>query len=182
MPLPESTQTNDEENISEDNISIDPLQDELDNLKKTCEELDHKYKLALADYQNLLRQTAKDKSDIIRYGNEKLLNELLPVYDFLKISLAHSAEGDQLASGLKYVLQEFKKVLTNASVEEIVTKDQVFDFNTMEAVERVETEDEAQNDKVAKELQAGYMIYDKVVRPARVAVYKFNNKEEKEEV
>lgn len=160
----------------------DDNQVETEVVESTAIDYQEKYQRALADYQNLLRQTAKDKSDIIRYGNEKLLNELLPVYDFLKISLAHSAEGDQLASGLKYVLQEFKKVLTNASVEEIVTKDQVFDFNTMEAVERVETEDEAQNDKVAKELQAGYMIYDKVVRPARVAVYKFNSQDKKEEI
>lgn len=160
----------------------DDNQVEAEVVESTAIDYQEKYQRALADYQNLLRQTAKDKSDIIRYGNEKLLNELLPVYDFLKISLAHSAEGDQLASGLKYVLQEFKKVLTNASVEEIVTKDQVFDFNTMEAVETVETEDEAQNDKVAKELQSGYMIYDKVVRPARVAVYKFDSKDKKEEI
>lgn len=150
---------------------------EAEIVENTAIDYQEKYQRALADYQNLLRQTAKDKSDIIRYGNEKLLNELLPVYDFLKISLAHSAENDPLASGLKYVLQEFKKVLTNASVEEIVTKDQMFDFNAMEAVETVETEDETQNDKVAKELQSGYMIYDKVVRPARVAVYKLINQD-----
>lgn len=150
---------------------------EAEIVENTAIDYQEKYQRALADYQNLLRQTAKDKSDIIRYGNEKLLNELLPVYDFLKISLAHSAENDPLASGLKYVLQEFKKVLTNASVEEIVTKDQMFDFNAMEAVETVETEDETKNDKVAKELQSGYMIYDKVVRPARVAVYKLINQD-----
>lgn len=150
---------------------------EAEIVENTAIDYQEKYQRALADYQNLLRQTAKDKSDIIRYGNEKLLNELLPVYDFLKISLAHSAENDPLASGLKYVLQEFKKVLTNASVEEIVTKDQMFDFNAMEAVETVETEDETKNDRVAKELQSGYMIYDKVVRPARVAVYKLINQD-----
>lgn len=149
---------------------------EAEIVEATAIDYQDKYQRALADYQNLLRQTAKDKSDLIRYGNEKLLNELLPVYDFLKISLAHSTENDPLASGLKYVLQEFKKVLTNASVEEIVTTDQHFDFKTMEAVETVETEDEAQNDKVAKELQSGYTIFDKVVRPARVAVYKYINK------
>lgn len=149
---------------------------EAEIVENTAIDYQEKYQRALADYQNLLRQTAKDKSDIIRYGNEKLLNELLPVYDFLKISLAHSADNDPLASGLKYVLQEFKKVLTNASVEEILALDQPFDFKTMEAVETVETEDEKQNDKVAKELQSGYTIFDKVVRPARVAVYKYINK------
>lgn len=152
---------------------------ELEVVEGSVVDYQEKYQRALADYQNLLRQAAKDKVDIIRYGNEKLLNELLPVYDFLKISLAHSADNGPLASGLKYVLQEFKKVLTNASVEEIVTSKQPFDFKTMEAVETVETEDEAQNDQVAKELQSGYTIFDKVVRPARVAVYKYINKEDK---
>jgi molecular chaperone GrpE (heat shock protein) len=53
----------------------------------------------------------------------------------------------------------------------------MFDFNAMEAVETVETEDETKNDKVAKELQSGYTIFDKVVRPARVAVYKYKKDE-----
>ncbi len=131
-----------------------------------------KYHRALADYQNLLKQNARDKSDVIRYANEHLLTELLPVYDFLKLSLTHSEENDPLASGLKYVLQEFKKVLSGAQVDEVKTIDEPFDFKTMEAVETVETEDENLNDKVAKELQAGYTLYGKVIRPARVAVYK----------
>lgn len=161
------------------------IQNEAEELSATpVVEIDYqdKYQRALADYQNLVKQSARDKSDLIRYANEKLLSELLPVYDFLKISLAHSAENDPLVDGLKYVLQEFKKVLTNAQVSEIETTKKSFDFHKMEAVETVATEDEALNDQVAKELQAGYMIFDKVVRPARVAVYKFDNLDKKEEV
>jgi len=147
--------------------------------KKNTDESNYqeKYHRALADYQNLLRQSAKDKSDIIKYSNEQLLNELLPVYDFLKLSLAHSEDNDPLASGLKYVLQEFKKVLTGAQVNEIKTINENFDFKTMEAVETIESNQEEMNDKVAKELQPGYTLLDKVIRPARVAVYKVKQKE-----
>jgi molecular chaperone GrpE len=170
--MSKSAKSNQEEEVVEP--PIESTESEVTNYQE-------KYQRALADYQNLLKQSARDKSDLIKYGNEKLLNELLPVYDFLKISLAHSAENDPLAAGLKYVLQEFKKVLANAQVSEVETIGKSFDFHSMEAVETVETADEAQNDLVAKELQAGYRIFDKVVRPARVAVYKLSNKDSKEE-
>jgi molecular chaperone GrpE (heat shock protein) len=100
----------------------------------------------------------------------------------MKIYLAqiNTIVGDLEGNSAK-VLQEFKKVLANAQVSEVETIGKSFDFHSMEAVETVETADEAQNDLVAKELQAGYRIFDKVVRPARVAVYKLSNKDSKEE-
>lgn len=140
-------------------------------------EFEHKYKLALADYQNLLKQTAKERLELALYANEALLLELIPVYDNLKLTLQHyPPNGDSnWRIGLEHVIQQFKKSLEVNGLKEIITKDSKFDPATMEAVETKETEDEKFDDMVAEELKGGYKLHDKVLIPARVAVYKLKN-------
>ncbi len=150
-------------------------QAETEDLQKICDELDHKYKLALADYQNLLRQTTKERKDTILYANESLILELLPVYDNLKLSLQH-AEADKQQPwfiGISHIIQQFKKLLEETGVKEIMTMDKEFDPITMEAVENRSTSEKDQDGKVAEELKGGYYLHDKVIIPGRVAVYKF---------
>ncbi len=136
-------------------------------------ELENKYMRALADYQNLLKQTAREKSDFAKYANQDLLMGLLPIYDHLKMSLAHAAATDQWLEGVKHVLNQFKKVLTDNGVEQIETVGKKFDHNLMDAVESEDTEEMDKDGLVAKELKAGYSLNGKVIIPARVAVYKF---------
>jgi len=140
-------------------------------------DLEHKYKLALADYQNLLKQVAKERVELALYANEAMILEIIPVYDNLKLTLDHYPEnGDKnWLIGFQHIIQQFKKVLADNSVEEIVTTYIKFDHNLMEAVETVETDDEKKDDIVAKELKPGYKLHNKVIIPARVAVYKFKN-------
>lgn len=85
-------------------------------------DFEHKYKRALADYQNLIKQTAKEKVEFVKYANESLLYEILPVYDNLKISLNHAdeiADKNGWVEGIKHVIKQFKSVLDNLGVEEI---------------------------------------------------------------
>ncbi len=107
-----------------DEVTPDESTTELESLKAQAEELEHKYKLALADYQNLLRQTTKERRDAILYANEALILDLLPVYDNLKLSLKHSGgEGNESwLTGLQHVIQQFRKVLEEAGVKEIQTE------------------------------------------------------------
>ncbi len=145
---------------------------ELEKLQKEYEAVDHKYKLALADYQNLLKQGVKDRRDAILYANEALILELLPVYDNLKLSFKHSGEDNQAwLTGLQHVIQQFKKVLEEAGVVEIKTENQFFDPTSMEAVETRTTNDKKLDGLVAEELKGGYSLNEKVIIPARVAVY-----------
>lgn len=142
--------------------------------KNILAEMEHKYKLALADYQNLLKQTAKERTELALYANESLILDLLPVYDNLKLSLQHfPADGPpQWKTGLEHVLEQFKRVLQENGVSEIATKNKKFDHSLMEAVETRATADKTQNDLVAEELKSGYQLHTKVIIPARVAVYK----------
>lgn len=139
-------------------------------------EFEDKYLRALADYQNLLKQTTQAQADFIKYANEGLLLELLPIFEHLKMSVELSAEGGQWLEGVRHVVKQLEKVLTEAGIERIEGLGRVFDHNTMEAVEVVETDESDKDQLVAKELKSGYLLNGKVIMPAKVAVYKLNLK------
>jgi len=126
------------------------------------------YLRALADYQNLLRQTQKEKEDFWRFALADFLCDLLPIYDHLKMSVANLKEDEQKSpwvEGVKYVLKQFKDTLEARGVEEIETKDMPFDHDTMEALE-------GEGEMVEREAKAGYKLQGKVIMPAKVIVKK----------
>lgn len=145
--------------------------------EKKYKELEDKYKRALADYQNLTKQTAKEKQEFAKYANERFLCEILPVYDNLKMAIEHSDENnhDKWLEGVKYVIKQFKTVLESAGVEEIKTVGEKFDHNTMEAISSEETDDKSLDGQVVREIKAGYKLNGKVIEPAKVAVYKIKS-------
>lgn len=135
---------------------------------KEDEELgwEYKCKLAVADYQNLIKKTAADKTEFAKYAISDLLEDIIPVYDHLKMSLqALPAEEENSAwvTGVKYVLKQFKDILEVRGVEEIKTVGEKFDHNTMEALE-------GQGDIVAKEIMPGYKLNGRLVKAAKVVV------------
>jgi len=142
--------------------------------KQEFNELDGKYKRALADYQNLLKQSAQDKQDFVKYANEGLILEMIPVYDNLKMSLAHvneEAKTNGWLEGVKHVIKQFKSVLESMGVEEIKTKGEKFDHNTMEAIDGPSAgSGHSKGDKVKTEVKPGYKLRGKVIIPAKVIV------------
>jgi len=127
---------------------------------------ENKYKRALADYQNLLKQTAKDRAEFIKYAIGDFLHDIIPVYDHLKMSVAGlSAEESKSAwvEGVRHVLKQFKEVLENNGVEEIKTVGEKFDHNTMEAID-------GSGETVKTEIMPGYKLNGKIIRPAKVIV------------
>ena len=139
-------------------------------------EMEGKYKRALADYQNLLKRTATEKQEFMKYANERLLTEILPVYDNLKTSFKHigdGAENNGWLEGIKYVIKQFGDILKNLGVEEIKTVGEKFDHHSMEAVEKKETDDKKKDGIVESEVMSGYRLGDKVIRAARVVVYEY---------
>jgi molecular chaperone GrpE len=151
------------------------VRDTIENYLLDTNSYENKYKRALADYQNLLRQTAREKSEFARFANEQLIREVIPVYDNLKMAIEHGngKDHDAWLEGVKYVAKQFKDILESSGVNEIKTEGEKFDHNTMDAVENFETDDKDKDGLVAKELKAGYVLKDKVMIPARVAVYKY---------
>ena len=168
---------------NEDKIEVEPSEILADDKAQADEKsLEEKYKRALADYQNLLKQTAKEKMEFAVYANEQMLREILPVYDHLKLAIEHhtrpnDAVGrdgestDDWLTGVKHVVKQFKDVLERIGIEEIKAEKK-FDHNLMDAIKSEETEDENLDGQVAKQIKAGYKLNGKVIEPAKVIVYK----------
>lgn len=125
-----------------------------------------KYKRALADYQNLLKQSQKEKAEFVKYALDDFLQDLLPVYDHLQMSLSSLPENEQDSAwvkGVEYVLKQFKDLLSARGVEQIKVVGEDFDHNLMEAVE-------GEGEVVDKEIRPGYTLHGKVIRAAKVSV------------
>ncbi len=137
---------------------------ELNKLKEENKDLQERHQRALADYQNLLKNSAQEKQNLVKYSNEQLLQELIPVYDNLKMALNHvdkESKESNWVKGVEYVVKQFREVLQNNGVEEIKTEGEKFDYNSMEAVE-------GKGEKVKKEVKPGYKLNGKVIIPAKV--------------
>ena len=141
------------------------------------QELENKYKRALADQQNLVKQHHKDRSHYIKYANEQLLLTILPIYDNLKLAYKHFNLDNPSSwlDGLKYIVKQFKDILRQENVAEIETNNQPFDHHTMEAVEIIDTDNKEQDNMVAEEIRPGYKLADRVIIPARVRVYHYKH-------
>ena len=128
--------------------------------------MENKYKRALADYQNLLKTSLKEKQDFAKFALNSFLQDLLPVYDHLKMSISTlpPAEHDNAwVKGVEYVLKQFKDILNDNGVKEIKTVGEKFDHNFMEAIE-------GDGEDVITEIMSGYTLHDRLIRPAKVKV------------
>ncbi|MDP3899474.1 MAG: nucleotide exchange factor GrpE [bacterium] len=129
------------------------------------------YKRALADYQNLQKQTAREKEEFARYVKGNLIMEFIPIYENLRTAIDHSGEENSWLTGVKYVIKQFEDMLANNGVQIINPVGEEFNPHEHEAVEKQETEDETKVGKVAKVLKQGYKLGDKVIQVAKVIVY-----------
>jgi len=130
--------------------------------KKQIEDLEDKYKRAAADYQNLKRRSEEEKGKIIRLANERLILNMLEVLDDLEESLKHIDDKD----GVEKVIDKFRDKLKLEGLEEINPKGSDFNPYEHEALDSIEGEE----GKIINVYRKGYKLFDKVVRPAFVAV------------
>jgi molecular chaperone GrpE len=125
--------------------------------------LENQLKRALADYQNLEKRIAEEKSSWVRMANKDLLLKLLPGLDSLLLAEKHTED-----PGVKLSIKHFLEILETDGVKKIETAGKDFDPNFMEAVSTVGGE----NGKVVEELRSGYTLFNQVLRPAQVIVGK----------
>lgn len=134
-----------------------------------------RYKRALADYQNLLKNSVKEKQEFIKFALNDFLQEILPVYDHLKMSLHSLPEIEKenaWVKGVEYVLKQFKTVLNDKGVKEIITVGEKFDHNLMDAIE-------GEGETVVTEIMPGYTLNGRVIRAAKVKVSSGEDKNNK---
>ena len=172
--------------IANDTDADNEKQNELEeNLRDEIEQLrDEKLRL-LADMENLRKRSDRDKMDSIRYGNINFARDILSLGDNLSRALdaiPKDAEKTEtitnLINGLRMVQREFTSILEKHGIKKIEALNQRFDHNFHQAMMEIESE-EVEEGIVIQEIQSGYNMHDRLLRPSMVGVAKKPNKDEK---
>ena len=143
------------------NTGTGDLENKLKELEQKLSEMENNWKRALADYKNLEKRIVEERVDFVSYSTSLLISRLLNVLDNLENLEKHN--GDM---GFKLTLKEFRQILNEEGLLEIDTLGKGFDSNTMEAIETVEGEE----GKAVEVVLKGYMLKNKLLRPAKVKV------------
>jgi len=146
------------------------LQGRIEQLEKEKAELYEQILRKAAEFENFRRRTQKEKEELIKYGNEKLLFEFLSLLDDLTNavnSAKSNADFSALASGVELILNKAKKLFEQAGVTEIESPvGKPFDVDYHEALMTIPSE--FPEGYVVQELQKGYKFFDKVLRHTKV--------------
>ena len=141
--------------------NIKTIEEELEDCRKKSEEYLNGWKRAQADFVNYKKDETKRLVEFLKFGNESLILEIIEVLDDLD-----NAAKELKNSGLDQVIKKFQELLKKYSTERIKVEGEKFDPLVHEAVS-TETDGEKM-----EEVRAGYMMQDKVIRPARVKIVK----------
>ncbi len=136
-----------------------------------------KYLRAVAELDNYRKRAAREKTDIIKYGNEELIKDILPFIDSLDRALEHDT-GDVQAfkEGIALIKEQLLNCLKKHGVERIETAGMDFDPNFHEALMQMGS-DQHEDNKIVSEMEKGYLLNGRLLRPSRVCVCKKTNKE-----
>ncbi|HHO76033.1 MAG TPA: nucleotide exchange factor GrpE [Deltaproteobacteria bacterium] len=148
-------------------------EDDLPDFKTQAEEFKDKYLRAHAEMDNMKKRMERDRKDIIKYGTERLLRDLLLVYDAIEKSIAMALEmhpdDEDFIKGLRMTEKLFLETLKKNSVEPIETENMPFDPNYHEAMMQV-TRPDIVKGMVVNEIEKGFLLHDRVLRPSKVTV------------
>lgn len=141
--------------------------------KEAAENYD-RFLRASAEFDNYKKRVVRERIDLIKYGNESLIKDMLPIADSLDRALKHTVDTkdfDAFIKGLQLVQEQFLGCLKNHGVEGVETKGKDFDPNVHEAMLQVESEKYEEN-KIVEEFEKGYILNGRLLRPAKVSVSK----------
>ncbi|AIY05231.1 Heat shock protein GrpE [Planococcus sp. PAMC 21323] len=159
----------------ETDLPVEEEAETVDEVEKLREQLDaeqNKYLRLLADYDNFKRRTQKDKELANKFRSQSLLADILPVLDNFERALSvptKSEESASLLKGIEMVQKSLLEAVNREGLEEIKAIGEQFDPNFHQAVMQ-EKDDSAEPGEVLQELQKGYILKDRVLRPAMVKV------------
>ena len=157
---------------SEDETTV--LQEQLAQALEEAKVHQEQYLRTLADMENLRKRTQRDKEDLAKYANENILREILPVIDNLERAVEHAeqAESDEgLFEGVQMTLTQFGQLLGKFGVEPVEAIGQPFDPAYHQAMGQMESEDYPVN-TVVQQMQKGYQLNKRLLRPAFVMLAK----------
>ena len=169
----ESGATAGQEEPQEEPQEAEEAAEEKDALAKAEEEiaaLKDKYLRAVAEFDNYKKRTLKEKTELLLNGSEKTVTAILPVLDDFERALADSNDDPKaIREGITLIYNKFVKTLETLGVKKIDTEGKDFDVDYHEAIAMVPGNDDKKG-KVMDCVQTGYLLNDKVIRHAKVAV------------
>lgn len=146
---------------------------ELEKAQKKIEELNDKYLRQIAEFDNYRKRVMKEKADMIKYSGEKVITTLLPILDDMERAIQNMEKTEDVASvkeGVQLIIDKFMKLLKQEGLSRIETEGKDFDTDFHEAIAMVPGQPEEMKGKIIDCVTPGYMLNDKVIRHAKVAV------------
>ena len=147
---------------------------EAERWKCEAEQAKEQYLRTLAEFENTKKRLFREKDEFVKYASETMARELLPIIDALDqemVSVDKQADPDAIAKGVHLIYRQLLGLLAKEGIQRIPTIGQPFDPHLHEAVAQVETADGMEG-SVLEEVQVGYTMHDRVIRPAVVKVSK----------
>jgi molecular chaperone GrpE len=145
----------------------------MNELKAQVEEFKDRYLRALAEMENMKKRQQRQHADVVKYGKEAVLRDFLLVYDSIEKSIMSAQElypdDEHFITGLQMIERLLLETLKKHGVEPIQTRDIAFDPNIHDAMMQV-TRPELKPGMVADEIEKGFLLNDRVLRPAKVTV------------
>jgi molecular chaperone GrpE len=167
-----SQQKSEQEVSTESTDQINKLKAENKQMAEEMEALKNQYLRLAADFDNFRKRQDQMKQDLYRTGAADAVNYLMPVmdtFDRAYASFQSLDDPEKLKESFNVVYRQMQDSLAKIQVVKVKTAGELFDPNYHQAVMREETE-EYDDDAIVAELQPGYMLYDKLIRPAMVKV------------
>ena len=163
-------QTAEDSSADVDNVDIETIQKDLEAQKALLAESDERYKRLQADFMNFRRRNDKEREDLSSVVLQGLIKDLLPIIDNFERALAvEKSQGDALYEGILMVYKQLMTSLEKNGLEHIKAVGEKFDPNFHQAVMRVQ-DDSKEDGSIDEELQKGYMVQGRVIRPSMVKV------------
>lgn len=166
-----------EDEAVEETEPAEETQEEMEaRLKAEISELNDKYVRLLAEFENFKRRNAQELQNRFKFANQSLALNIISGLDNLERALDQANDGvdenmKEFVTGIEMVKQQLYEAFEKNNIERIFPKGELFDPNKHEAMGVVETE-EIEPDHIAEVFQAGYILHDRVIRPAMVQVAK----------
>ncbi|MBW1898050.1 MAG: nucleotide exchange factor GrpE [Deltaproteobacteria bacterium] len=167
-----SDEKNGESVTDQEDETLDP-DEELESVRQEARDNYDRFVRLSAEFENYKKRASREMSEFRKYANETIVRALLPVVDNLERAIESSGDDENATScvveGVEMTLKEILKVFEQFEVKPVESLEQPFDPGFHEAMMREESDEYPEN-TVIKELQKGYLMHERLIRPAMVVV------------
>lgn len=162
------------ESVTETDSEAETVDDEIAELRQQLSDAEDKFLRSQAEMQNMQTRLVKEQAQALKYANQKLGLAVLPALDNLERALQVEADdeaAEQLKKGVEMVFTTLKQALVDNGIKEVGIVGETFDPNFAQAIQSVPADEAHPADTIASVMQKGYVLDDRVIRPAMVSVY-----------